>query len=202
MLKNAKVLIIIFTSILIGVYVCIVIKKYSSLYIDGSVSFEINPFEILSLIINIFLAIFITHTLAKEHDSRKSEKELLINYFLEYKLDFANKVSQLSEQEDLMSVYSNAKFKILRSRIHSIIGLTKESNLIDQNESLLSEITETISEIWELFTETPKTPNNKSSIAVKTDIERIRLEKLSKIEITNIKLEKLIFQLIVKINNK
>lgn len=199
--KNAKIFILIFTSILIGIYTCIVIKKYSSLSINGSIGFEINPFEIIALIINVFLAIYITQTLTKKHDSRKSEKELLINYFLEYKLDFTNKINLLSEQEDLMSIYSNAKFKILRSRIYSIIGLTKESNLIEPNDSLLIEIPEKISEIWELFTETPKIPNNKSSIAVKNDIERIRLEKLSKIEMANIKFEKLIFQLIVKINN-
>jgi len=202
MLKNSKISILIFTSILVGIYICIVLKKYSLLYIDPSVSFEINPFEIFSLIINIFLAYYITNTLAKEHDSRKSEKELLINYFLEYKLDFANKVNELSLQDDFESVLSNAKFKILRSRIHSIIGLAKESNLIEVSEPILNEITENISEIWELFTETPKAANNRSSLAVKADIEKIRLEKLSKIELSNIKLEKLIFQLILKINNK
>lgn len=202
MLKNSKISILIFTSFLIGIYICIVIKKYSLLYIDPSVSFEINPFEIFSLIINIFLAYYITKTLAKEHDSRKSEKELLINYFLEYKLDFSNKVNELSQQDDFESVLSNAKFKILRSRIHSIIGLAKESNLIEVSEPILNDITANISEIWELFTETPKAANNKSSLAVKADIEKIRLEKLSKIELSNIKLEKLIFQLILKINNK
>ncbi|WP_445720469.1 hypothetical protein [Flavobacterium sp.] len=202
MLKNSKISILIFTSILVGIYTCIVIKKYSVLYIEPSVSFEINPFEIFSIILNIFLAYYIANTLAKEHDSRKSEKELLINYFLEYKLDFANKVSELSEQENFESVVSNAKFKILRTRIHSIIGLAKESNLIDVTEPILNEITENISEIWELFTETPKVASSKSSIAVKADIERIRLEKLSKIELSYIKLEKLIFQLVLKINNK
>jgi 5-methylthioribose kinase len=202
MLKNSKILILIATSILVGIYICIVIKKNSLLYIDPSVSFEINPFEIISLVINIFLAYYITNTLAKEHDSRKSEKELLINYFLEYKVDFANKVIELSEQDNFESVLSNARFKILRIRIHSIIGLAKESNLIEVSEPLLNEITENISEIWELFTETPNSANNKSSLAVKADIGRIRLEKLSKIELSNIKLEKLIFQLILKINNK
>ena len=40
------------------------------------------------------------------------------------------------------------------------------------------------------------------SVAVREEIERIRLEKISKIELANIALEKLIFQLILKINNK
>lgn len=202
MLKNAKIFILIFTSILVGIYLCIVIKKYSNLFIEPSISFEINPFEIFSLTINIFLAYYITHTLTKEHDSRKSEKELIINYFLEYKLDFANKVNELSEQEDLVSVLSNAKFKILRIKIHSIIGLAKESNFIEITDPILTEITENISEIWEFFTETPQIANNRSSQAVRADIERLRMEKLSKIELSKIKLEKLIFQLILKINNK
>jgi 5-methylthioribose kinase len=202
MLKNSKISILIFTSILIGIYICIVIKKYTVLYIVPSISFEINPFEIFSLILNIFLAYYIAKTLTKEHDARKSEKELLINYFLEYKVEFTNKVSELSEQENFDTVISNAKFKILRSKIHSIIGLAKESNLIEVSEPILNEITENISEIWELFTETPKIASSKSSLAVKADIEKIRLEKLSKIELSNIKLEKLIFQLVLKINNK
>ena len=90
----------------------------------------------------------------------------------------------------------------MRSKIYSIIGLAKESNLIEVSDPILNEITENISEIWELFTETPKIASSKSSLAVKADIEKIRLEKLSKIELSNIKLEKLIFQLVLKINNK
>lgn len=202
MLKNAKIIVLIIISITAGFYLCILIKKFSSLTINEDVGFELNPLELFSILINIFLAIYITNILGKKHDSRKSEKELLINYFLEYKLDFSDRIKELKTQEDLVSVTTNANFKILRTRIFSIIGLTKESNLIDSSESILSQIPEKISEIWELFTDTPRIPNNRTPVSVREEIERIRLERISKIELANISLEKLIFQLILKINNK
>jgi hypothetical protein len=202
MLKYSKIVFLSIISILVGFYSCLLIKKFTSLTINEDVGFEINPLEIFSIIINIFLAFYITNVLGKKNDSRKYEKELLINYFLEYKLDFSERIKELKIQDNLESINTNANFKILRSRIFSIIGLTKESNLIDSSDEILSAIPEKISEIWELFTDTPKKPNNKTSAAVREDIQRIRLEKISKIDIANIALEKLIFQLILKINNK
>ncbi len=201
MLKNSKILIIILTSILIGIYLCIVIKKYTFFHINGEISFEINPFEFLVLVTNIFLAIYITRTLGREHDSQKSEKELLINYFLEYKSNLNQEISELLTQSDLMSVTTNARFKILRTRLFSIIGLAKESKLIEYNDVILSEISEKITEMWEFFTEAPKI-SQLGGKSVRIEIEKIRLEKISKIEQTNIAIEKLIFQLILKINKK
>lgn len=202
MLKNPKVIIIILASTLFGVYLCLLTIKLFDFSINSEIGFEINPFELLVLLTNIFLAIYITNTLGKEHDARKSEKELLINYFLEYKGDFTFRIAELTKQPDLMSVNTNANFKILRSRINTIIGLAKESNLIDSNEKLLSEIPQKISEMWELFTDAPTLADENSSEIVKKEIERIRLDKISKIELNIVKIEKLIFQLILKINNK
>lgn len=200
--KDPRIVIIILVSTLSGVYLCVIVAKVFDFTLDGKIGFEINPFELLVLLTNIYLAIYITKTLGKEHDARKSEKELLINYFLEYKNDFSGRVSELSKQSDLMSITTNANFKVLRSRITTIIGLAKESNLISSDEKLLTEIPKKISEVWELFTDAPTFADERSSDGVKKEIERIRLEKISKIELNSIKIEKLIFQLILKVNNK
>ena len=201
MLKNSKILIIIFTSFLIGIYLCLVIKKYSFFHINGEVTLGINPFELITLITNIFLAIYITKTIGKEHDSQKSEKELLINYFLEYKSTLKGEIEDLLTQSDLMSVKTNARFKILRVRVFSIIGLAKESKLVEEHDTLLTEIPEKITEMWSLFTEAPKL-SQQGNKSVQIELEKIRLDKISKIEQTNIAIEKLIFQLILKINKK
>lgn len=185
-----------------GVCLNLLIKKFSTLYIESQVGFEINPLEFFSIIINIFLAVYITRNLSKLNDLEKTEKELIIGYIKDYKAEFSNKINKLLEQENFESPITNSNFKILRTRISSILNLAIEHNFIVKSDETVIDINKKITEIWELFTDAPKKVSPKTPNAVKVDIERINLEKTTKIETSTVELEKLLFQLIIKINKK
>ena len=202
MLKYSKFIVAILISLLIGFYLCIIVKEFTIFTINENVGFEINPLELISILINVFLAIYITGSINKKNESNKYEKELLINFLLEYKRDFSSRINELIIQENLESINTNANFKILRSKIFIISGLIQESNFAINSDNILPNINEKISEIWELFTDTPKASSSRTSVAIREEIERIRLEKISKIEMANIALEKLLYQLILIINKK
>lgn len=200
--KNLKIGLVGTIGILVGFYICIIVKKYTVLKIDPTVSFEINPFELFSLVVTIILAIYVARTLSKANDLEKSEKDLLINYLANFKNEFNLKITQLLEQPEFDSVITNSNFKIIRKRIDSIISLSVEHRFIDKTESFSNELINKVRDIWELFTNTPKKANGRSTASVKGDIERLRLEQVSKIEMTVIEIEKLLFQLTMKINRK
>lgn len=202
MLKHSRVIISCIIGVLIGVCLNLIIKKYSTLSIENQVSFQINPFEIFSILINVFLAIYITRNLSKLNDLEKTEKELIIGYIRDYKTEFSNKINKLLEQENFENPITNSNFKILRTRISSILNLATEYNFIIKSDETVNDINKKITEIWELFTDAPKKVSPKAPNAVKVDIERINLEKTTKIETSIIELEKLLFQLIIKINKK
>ena len=185
-----------------GVMFIVIFKKYSTLYFANDVSFEINPLEIFSIGVNIFLAIYITSTLSKKNDQEKSEKELIINYLKDFQLEYNTKTNKLLECEDFETPLTNSCFKTLRTRVNSILALAEENSIIANNDETASNIRQKISEIWELFTDTPRTANTRASQATKDGIQALRLEKISKIEAASIDLDKLIFQLAMKINRK
>lgn len=172
------------------------------LTIDPTVSFEINPFEIFTLLATIILAIYVAKTIAKANDLEKGEKDFLIKYFTDFKTEFGTKTSSMLEQPDFDNVLTNSNFKILRKRIDTIIGLAVDSKFIASNDSHSSELLSKIRDVWELFTNTPRRASGRSSAGVRNDIERLRLEQVSKINLTVIEIEKLLFQLTMKIHKK
>lgn len=200
--KNLKIGLAGTLGILIGFYICIIIKKFTVLKIDPTISFEINPFELFSLIVTIILAIYVARTLSKANDLEKSEKDLLINYLTNFKNEFNQKITYLLEQAEFDSVITNSNFKIIRKKIDTIISLSVEHKFIDKNETYSNELINKVRDIWELFTDTPKKANGRSTAAVKGDIERLRLEQVNKIEMAVIEIEKLLFKLTMKINRK
>jgi hypothetical protein len=202
MQKNNKIAIASILGFAAGLIFTIIFKKYSTLYFANDVSFEINPLEIFSIGINIFLAIYITSTLSKKNDQEKSEKELIINYLKDFQLEYNKKTNKLLECEDFETPLTNSCFKTLRIRINSTLALAEENSLINNNDETVSKIKQKISEIWELFTDTPRTANTRANHATKVGIKALRLEKIGKIEAASIDLDKLIFQLAMKINRK
>jgi hypothetical protein len=185
-----------------GIMFIIYFKKHTSLYFANDVSFEINPLEIFSIGVNIFLAIYITRTLSKKNDQEKSEKELIINYLKDFQLEYNSKTNKLLECEDFETPLTNSCFKTLRTRINSILALAEENKIIENNDETASKIKQKISEIWELFTDTPRTANSRANQATKDGIQTLRFEKIGKIEAASIDLDKLIFQLAMKINRR
>lgn len=185
-----------------GIMFIIFFKKYSALYFANDVSFEINPLEIFSIGVNIFLAVYITRTLSKKNDQEKSEKELIINYLKDFQLEYNTKTNKLLECEDFETPLTNSCFKTLRTRINSILALAEENSIIANNDETASKIRQKISDIWELFTDTPRTANSRANQATKSGIQILRLEKTGKIEAASIDLDKLIFQLAMKITRK
>lgn len=202
MQKYNKIVIAAILGFAAGVVFIIFFKKYSTLYFANDISFEINPLEIFSIGVNVFLAFYITRTLSKKNDQEKSEKELIINYLKDYQIEFNNKTNKLLECEDFETPLTNSCFKTLRTRINSILALAEENNIIENNDETAAKIKQKVSDIWELFTDTPRSANPRANQATKEGIQTLRLEKIAKIEAASIDLDKLIFQLAMKINRR
>lgn len=202
MLKNYKIILPLLLGILIGVCINLLIKKYTTLYIENDVSFEINPLEVFSILINIFLAIYITRNLSKQNDLEKSEKELIINYLKDFQVEYNARINKILECADFETPITNSCFKTLRMKINSILSLAEESKLIIENEQTSLRIKQKVTDLWELFTNTPKNANARANRATQEGIATLRLEQIGKIEIALIELDKLIFELAMKINRK
>lgn len=199
---NKFSLIILIVGIFLGFYVCILIKKFSILTLDPKVSFQANPFEIFSLVTNIILAIIVARTIARQNDTERKEKDLLINNLQKFSENFVTVVSDLLSQVDFDTPKTRASFKIYRKQLDSILKLCKEHDFLNEGNSNSQELRETVSNMWELFTDTPKQSKNRRNSQIAIDIETLRLEKITQINSSLIEVEKLVFKIIIEINRK
>jgi len=189
-------------SFVLGIFICMFVKKWTSLTINSQIGFEINPFEIFSLLTTIFLAIYVTRTLSKKNDLEKNEKDLLIRYLGEFKDQFNLKVSHILTNESFDTPETKSDLKILRKRVDAIIKLAKEHKFVNEDDKYANELTDKIREIWELLTECPEKITGRASPSIKNGMEKFRLEHIQKIEIGLIDTERIVFNFIMAINKK
>lgn len=136
------------------------------------------------------------------NDLEKNEKDLIINYLIEFKSLCNLKVNNILSKDNFDNPETKSDLKILRKKISSIIELAKENGFIEDYSPLAIDLNNKVRDIWELLTDCPEKPNITASKMVKDGVERIRLEQVSKVESALIDIEKLIFKLTITINNK
>lgn len=177
-------------------------NKYKYLNLSNQISLEVNPLELLFVIINVLLAVYVTRNLSKKNDQERLEKELIIKFLEEFRSEYNERITKLLALEDFEDPTTKSSFKALRQKINSCISLAKEYNVIKSDDIVASEITEIVTDAWELLTDTPKAPSSRANQATKDGVQALRLEKISKIEQASNKLNKLIFKLAMIINQK
>ncbi len=200
--KLNKPLIISGVSILAGFYLCIFIKKITNLSLNSEVSIEINPLEILTTLITVSLAIYVTRTLGKQNDLEKTEKISLSQYLTDFK-DLANeKIYNILKEKKFDSPSTNSDLKVLRKKASTIINLGQEFNYFQKNEPLGIDLNNKVRDIWELLTDCPDQLDGRTNKTLKEGIDRIRLEQINKVETSLIDLEKIVFSLTMLVNKK
>lgn len=200
--KNKWLLIVSFVlGILLGSIVLIVIKKYSILTFQNNIGLSINPLEIISVTINVLLAIYVTATLSKRNEQEKSDKQFLINSFDTFNRDVAKTIAFFVDNEEYDNINVRAKFKSLRIKLSSLIKIGEDNELLNKDDSN-NLISSKMTEMWELFTDSPRKPSKNASKAVKDDLEYLKVQKISDIDKKHIEFEEEIFKIIFKINRK
>lgn len=184
-----------------GFYSKCLIDQYTIIKFSDTINWEANPLELLSLIVTILLAIYVTRTLGKRNDAEKAETELLINYILGFKNDLLERFNSISAEKNIEQIKLNSDCKIIRKRLHSIISLAIENEYLDKNDNLVNSLKDEVANIWEILTDTPSLIDGIASKEVTDGIATLRADKISKVENTIIEIEKIVFNLILKINN-
>ena len=175
-----------------GIVITIFLKKWSALYISNEVSIKLNPFEIISIGVTVLLAIYITRKLSKDNDIDKSQKELLISYFDDFKNEASIKVSNILKKNAFNKTETKSALKILRKRLKSIIELAEDYSFVEKNSDLTKKTKEKLTDIWEILTDTPKRGADQTLIE----------EKKQAVEKNMIEIYELIFKITFEINKK
>src|SRR5690606_41579525 len=132
-----------------GFIILIFIKKKSYFHINNQIYLSLNPFEIITISINVLLAIYVTTILARRNDQEKLSKEFLINSFDQYNKDVRNTILKFIDNEEFDTINVRAKFKTLRIRLTSLLKIAIENGLLIVDSSSPSVSTK-MTELWEI----------------------------------------------------
>ena len=156
----------------------------------------INPIELISILINILIAYYLTVVFGKKNDIHKSEKDLLITYFEDFRKD---KDLIISECSDLIlnGTHNNhyvitSQLKYLRQKLNMNLTLLIERKFITQNNIIKQNAESKMKNIWEKITYTP------TASQLNFNIEN----QLFNARTLSTDLDKLLFELNIIINDK
>lgn len=182
---------------LAGIYLMVIIKKYSHFTVQDNIAIEVNPIEIFSILINIFIAYYITVVFGKKNDIAKSEREILLQYFEDFR-----KAKDLIITESIDVILSGnqnsnmnfiiSQFKYLRQKLNMNLTLLVDRKIITDNDTLKQNSEAKMKNIWEKITYTPVA--GQQNYVVENELANARR--------FSTELDKLLFEVIIKINNK
>lgn len=201
-LKNGFIALI---SFVLGGVFCILIKKMSAFSIDTSISIELNPLDIASFIITVGLAYYISKVLTKQNEKEKEEKLLISKSISKFQIELDKGIHDILERNEFNTVFSRSKFKILRSKLSSIVKTAEKYELIDKNIGASVSLKEELTNIWELFTNTvipAELAGERTTSTTPSDREVEIIAINTSTELKLIKMNELIFEFIIEINKK
>ena len=171
-----------------GVVLVVVLKRYSHFLLSETINVEINPLDVLGMGLTFFVAVYVTRKLTKDNEREKAEKELLIDYFKDFRDELKEVIDKVLEENMFDTTYAKSKMKILRKTLLSNIELSLKYSFIKESSSSSKNLTEYLTDLWELTTDRPE----------QGKMEIIKQEVMKKL----IKIDEEIFEIILEINKK
>lgn len=191
MLKLSKISISIITFSL-GITSGLYLMLFLFFPVFDKLSIQFDILSPISLILTIFLAIFVAEKLNISNEKTRVEKNLIIEDLKGFKKDINKNVKCISEAVEIEYTEASSKMKVLRMKINSILKLVEKYQFC-KDVKCFEGIDNKIRDIKDLFTDQAKVENNK-----------IILESIQKDQINLIinDIESHIFEVIVEINRK
>lgn len=180
----------------IGINFTISLFVYDSYTISNKIDLSVNPLEIISLLINVSLAIYVTSVLAKSQDANKAHREISINFLQEYRVKLTENVYQILQSSNFSSASVIGDLSNLRKRWAATQKILKAADLGISDADFLS-ISRDIRGIWQVITSVPTNfPNNQAFTPAQ------RAQVISSAELLLLAAELKLFNMIFQINRK
>lgn len=130
-LKNIILLLVILSS---GMIAGGFLTVYHPINFSKEIAVNIDPTNIFSILITIFLALYVTEAINKTNEIERIEKDLLIKNISEHKDNIQAEISKLITSPDLLIFTVNERMKTIIQKTESFFLISKEANLAKDYE--------------------------------------------------------------------
>lgn len=171
--------------------------------VKNEITIQIDPTNIISILINVLLVVYVTRILTPKNEEERVEKDLLIKRLEKFENRLDLNISKMFAEDKLELVFVTRELKSLRQDFNSTVNLLKVNEFVDTEDLVCLGIDSLIRDIKDLFTDTPRDGEGVST-DIKIDQGKIIIgsHRRSSIEKTNSDLKAKIFDLVVMINRK
>ena len=174
--------------------------SYFKFTVDHQLSFQIDPLNLLSLVVTTFLALYVVRVLNRKEDADKAERSLLSGYFAEFESKFAEEVCKISNEEDgVDGTVVATTFQKYGMSLQALLDLARSH--ASRDELSLSALERSVSEIRELLSNTPTEGTIEDGVRLSGTLISYSPRYRNDIIASLGRFKKAIFSVIVSINN-
>lgn len=164
---NGKLLNIIIGATLIafGVFIGFYVLLYfitAQFTLSSIVDLTLDPTDILSLLVTVVLAVYVTGKLSKKNEEERAEKDLLIEDIKKFKDGFSKDLNEVLNSSVIELTRVTATFKIFRMKLNAMTNLVGEYDFREA-EAKLKSLDEKVRDIRDLLTDTPQVSSTKKA---------------------------------------
>jgi len=170
----------------------------SRLSVSPQVNIDIDPLELLSLIVTVFLAIIVMRTLHRKDDGEKVERDILIEYFKEFSTDLMGDLHKIIADEGGESSELAAIFQRHGIVMQELSELARSHSSTHENS--LAALERNVSQLRELFLNTPREGEVEDGVRIDGTKIRYSLRHISDITASMARFRREIFSMIKSIN--
>lgn len=191
---NIMYIVIFSVGIIAGFFILLWLMRIDFVF-SKEVGLQFDIVALISLMVTVFLAIYVTKILQSNNEQRRVEKKMLIESFEELKKTFCNDIKIIISTANINYTDVVSKLKIFKMDFGCIVGTTKSCNF--NLEGIDRVIYRSYKKIQDLLTATPSVGDEIVVKNGKLTYNIIQVEKIYK-ELNTFKLN--MFELIVRIN--
>jgi hypothetical protein len=200
--KSLSIFVVVFAVGLAAGFWILLLLLNKNFLLSKQINFDLDPINLLTLLVTIFLAIYITGRLEKINEQERVLKDLMIDDLKDFKFDFVKEIREILKLDKIGYNDVVGKLRTLRQSLNALITIIKKYKFLE-NQEVLNSLDSKVRDIRDLFTDTPS-----GSVTTDTDI-KIEAGKISlgtnrreNIEVAISDIRVLIFELVVEINKK
>jgi hypothetical protein len=128
---------------------------YQRLVVSEIVSFQIDPSNIVSLIVTVLLAVYVLRRIGKSDDSEKAEKLILVDYLSDFRKEYEAVLRGYAQKQDVGFTEVVSRLKRFRIKLAMLLRLASSRGYISQSSTNVMELTASLTELWVVLTDTP-----------------------------------------------
>ncbi|HBP01016.1 MAG: hypothetical protein UY41_C0022G0002 [Candidatus Moranbacteria bacterium GW2011_GWE1_49_15] len=169
--------------------------------IAKDVGIQFDFFQVVSLAVTAWLAVYVLRRLNKKDEFKKMEIKILADYFIDFRKEFEAVIKELLSEKEMPLILITSQMKNYRTRLEMLVNTAEQHKMIEKDSLLTSKLKGKLYDILGILTYTPSKQDPEGTyVTVKNGNVAIHQEQIDKTYAKLYETQRSIFEVIIEIN--